>query len=102
MLDFIEDSASVLDTLGYDEAIAQFFAVRRAVNLAEHPAALTQEETILRFLVYANPALLAKAHSAIDAFQARCEKLFGSREDWGARPISEAERIARLFREHAA
>lgn len=82
MLDFIEDSTTVLETLGLDEALAQFSAVRRAVNLAEHPAALTQEETILRFLVYANPSLLAKAHSANDAFQARCEKLFGSRTDW--------------------
>lgn len=91
MLDFIEDTAQAIETLGYEEAFAQFSAVKRAVNLAEHPAALTQEETILRFLVYANPALLAKAHSAIDTFQARCEKLFGTRRDWATAARAEEE-----------
>jgi hypothetical protein len=51
VLDFIEDTSAAIDALGYDEAFAQFSAVRRAVNLAQNAAGLTQEETILRFLV---------------------------------------------------
>ena len=102
MLDFIEDTTATIDALGFDEAYAQFSAVRRALNLARNTAALTQEETILRFLVYSNPALLAKAHSAIDMFQARCEKLFGSRKDWEDETDPRSDRIARLFGEPVA
>ncbi|WP_291297830.1 hypothetical protein [Elioraea sp.] len=82
MLDFIENTTSVMEQVGRDEAIAQYASVRRALQLTEAPETLTQEETILRFLVYANPILLQKAHTAIDIFQARCEKLFGTTADW--------------------
>jgi hypothetical protein len=102
VLDFIEDTSAAIDALGYDEAFAQFSAVRRAVNLAQNAAGLTQEETILRFLVYANPALLEKAHTAIDTFKARCEKLFGSRKDWAEGSITSPETDAAAFGEQAA
>jgi hypothetical protein len=82
VLDFIENTTSVMEQVGRDEAIAQYAAVRRALQLTEARETLTQEETILRFLVYANPILLQKAHTAIDIFQARCEKLFGTKADW--------------------
>jgi hypothetical protein len=82
VLDFIENTTSVMEQVGFDEAALQYAAVRRALHLTEARETLTQEETILRFLVYANPILLQKAHTAIDIFQARCEKLFGTRADW--------------------